>query len=149
MSAFGIDWSDGALWLAASLVLLIAEMMAPGFFLVFLGVGSALTGIIALFVPATPLVVQAIAFTVLTAAAVAAGRRWYRRSNAPSPDPLLNDRGARLIGSQVEVCDAIVGGRGRVKVGDGAWNAEGSDAPVGARVKVIGAAGSVLQVGPA
>ena len=146
MMAFGIEWSTGSLWLAGALVLLIAEMLAPGFFLIFLGVGAAATGIIAFLVPGVPPLVQAVIFALLTAGAVAVGWRWYRGSDRASADPLLNDRGARLIGKRVEVCDAIVGGEGRVKVGDGAWNATGPDAAVGAAVMIVGANGSVLRV---
>ena len=56
-------------------------------------------------------------------AAVLIGRRWYRDIPVDSTDPLLNDRVARLIGETVEVCEAIDGGEGRVRVGDGAWTA--------------------------
>lgn len=145
---FGLAWSIGALWLAAALLLAIAEMLAPGFFLVFLGVGAGVTGVVALLLP-LPIVAQALLFAVFSAGAMVLGRRWYRRSGLTSPDPLLNDRTARLIGKQVEVCDAIVGGAGRVKVGDGAWNATGPDAAVGVAVRIVGAAGGVLRVEPA
>jgi membrane protein implicated in regulation of membrane protease activity len=67
----------------------------------------------------------------------------------PTEDPLLNDRVARLIGTTAEVCDAISGGEGRVKVGDGAWKARGPDACTGSVVRIVGASGSVLLVEPA
>ena len=146
MIAFGIAWSSGALWLAAALVLFIAEMVLPGFFLIFLGAGAALIGAITLIVPGMPIVLQAVIFAALTGGAVALGRRWYHGSDRTSADPLLNDRAARLIGKRVEVCDAIVDGEGRVKVGDGAWSATGPDAGVGTSVRIIGANGSVLRV---
>lgn len=148
MTAFGIAWSIGALWLAAALLLVITEMVVPGFFLIFLGVGAAVIGVITLLVPDVPILLQAVIFAVVTAAAVAIGRRWYQGSDRPSADPLLNDRAARLIGKRVEVCDAIVDGEGRVKVGDGAWSATGPDAGVGATVRIVGASGSVLRVEP-
>ena len=40
------------------------------------------------------------------------------------------------------------GGSGRVKVGDGEWNARGSDADIGTRVRIIGSRGSDLLVEP-
>lgn len=149
MIAFGIVWGLGALWLAAALLLIIAEMVVPGFFLIFLGVGAAVTGVAALSIPGLPVLVQAVLFAALTAAAVAIGWRWYRGSDQVSADPLLNDRAARLIGKRVEVCEAIVDGEGRVKVGDGAWSATGPDAAIGTSVRIIGANGSVLRVEPA
>jgi membrane protein implicated in regulation of membrane protease activity len=149
MMLFGVEWSDGALWFAAALALVIAEMLAPGFFLIFLGAGAALVGVVALIVPGLPVIVQALVFAAVTGALVTIGWRWYRRSDQPSTDPLLNDRAARLIGKRVPVCEAIVDGEGRVTVGDGAWSATGPDAAVGTTVRIVGADGSVLRVEPA
>jgi len=147
MTLFGLWWSDGALWLAGALALAIAELIAPGFFLIFLAGGAALTGFVVLIAPGFPILAQAILFAALTAVAVGIGRRWYRRSETAA-DPLLNDRAARLIGATVEVCDPITAGEGRVKVGDGAWKAHGPDAATGALVRIVGANGSVLLVEP-
>ena len=146
MMLFGLEWSAGALWLAAALALVIAELLVPGFFLIFLGAAAAVTGVVVLVAPGLPIVLQALVFAGVTAGAVAVGWRWYRGSDRTSADPLLNDRAARLIGKRVEVCEAIVAGEGRVRVGDGAWSATGPDAAVGASVRIVGADGSVLRV---
>ena len=53
---------------------------------------------------------------------------------------------ARLVGEMVTVVEPIDNGRGRVKVGDSVWLCRGPDAPAGARVRVVGAEASVLQV---
>ena len=148
MTVFGMWWSLAALWLAAALILAIAEIAAPGFFLVFIAAGAGLTGFAVLLLPVPP-IVQAVIFAAFTAGAVMLGRRWYHRSPVATQDPLLNDRAARLIGSTVEVCAAIVGGEGRVRVGDGAWAANGPDTATGMLVRVIGAKGSILLVEPA
>jgi membrane protein implicated in regulation of membrane protease activity len=44
--------------------------------------------------------------------------------------------------------EAISGGRGKVRVGDTVWPAQGSDAAKGARVKITGNSGTVLIVEP-
>ncbi|MDO7842753.1 NfeD family protein [Sphingomonas immobilis] len=150
MTLGGVLWTEGALWFAAAILFVIAEMLAPGFFLIFLAAGAAVTGVVVLVAPGLPVLVQALIYCGFTAVAVAIGWRWYMRAKHAMPgDPLLNDRTARLIGKQVEVCEAIVGGSGRVTVGDGAWNAEGPDAPAGTRMRVTGANGNVLLVEPA
>lgn len=149
MTVSGIDFGAGAIWLVAALVLVIAELLAPGFFLIFLGIAAAVTGVTVLLAPGLPVIVQALVFAALTAAILALGRRWYRSIDTRSADPLLNDRAARLIGRHVQVCDAIVGGEGRVTVGDGAWTAVGPDLPAGTAVRIVGASGSVLRVEPA
>jgi membrane protein implicated in regulation of membrane protease activity len=51
-----------------------------------------------------------------------------------------------MVGRHVVVCEAIVNGRGKVKVGDGAWLAEGADLPVGSEVEVIAVDGTTLSV---
>jgi membrane protein implicated in regulation of membrane protease activity len=42
--------------------------------------------------------------------------------------------------------EAIENGRGKVRVGDSVWQADGPDVPAGSRVKVTGARGTVLVV---
>lgn len=148
MTLFGIDFSIGALWLAAALVLAIMEVVAPGFFMVFLAAGAGVTGFVVLAVPGLHAIAQALLFALFSGAAVAFGRRWYHRNSKTEGPGELNDRTAKLVGKTVEVCEPIVDGEGRVRVGDGAWTARGPDMPTGARVRITGAAGSVLLVEP-
>ena len=87
-----------------------------------------------------------IAVAALSLAAVYVGRKWYAAHPVESSDPLLNERGTRLIGRNVEVVGAIEGGRGRVRVGDSVWNCAGPDCAAGSRVVVIGSDGTSLIV---
>lgn len=139
----------GAAWLIVAMVLGIAEIILPGFFLVFIAGAAAATAVVAMLVPGLPLIGQLILMAVLSGVAVGIGRRWYRASPVESVDPLLNARGARLIGSEVTVVSAIAGGEGRVRVGDGEWAANGPDAALGARVRVVAVSGATLIVEPA
>jgi membrane protein implicated in regulation of membrane protease activity len=148
MTPFGITIGIGEAWLAAALVLAIMEIAAPGFFLIFVAGGAAVTGFVMLAMPGMHPIAQALMFALFSGVAVAIGRRWYHRSRSTAGSSGLNDRTAKLIGKTVEVCDAIVGGEGRVTVGDGAWTAKGPDMPAGARVTITGATGSVLLVEP-
>lgn len=141
-------WSDAALWFAGAIVLVIAEILAPGFFLIFLAVGAGIAGLVAI-VPGVPVLVQALVCAGATAAAVALGWRWYRGARmGVAVDPLLNDRTARLIGERVSVCEPIVGGAGRVRVADGSWPAHGADAAAGAYVRVVAVRDGALVVEP-
>jgi membrane protein implicated in regulation of membrane protease activity len=148
MTLFGIDFSIGALWLAAALVLAIMELAAPGFFLIFVAAGAAVTGFIVLAAPDLYPIAQALLFALFSGVAVAIGRRWYHRDRSTAGSHHLNERTTKLIGKTVEVSEPIVAGEGRVKVGDGAWTAKGPDMPAGARVRITGATGSVLLVEP-
>lgn len=139
----------GAAWLIVAMLLGIAEIVLPGFFLVFLAGAAAATAAVTILLPGLPLAAQLLIAAVLSGASVALGRRWYKASPVDSTDPLLNARGARLIGEQVTVVVAIAQGQGRVRVGDGEWSATGPDAPIGARVRIVGVSGATLIVEPA
>ena len=143
MNLGGIE--PGWLWLIGGVVLLIAEIIAPGFFLVFVGAAAMATGVFALlFGLGTP--AQLALFALYTAIAVMIGRRFYAQSSAESSDPLLNDRSARLIGKTVVVVDAIGADGGRVRVGDSEWTARGGPAAVGERVTITSVDGNCLMV---
>src|SRR3954468_376049 len=123
------------LWFAVALVLFVLESIVPGVHFVWFGLSAAIVGVIALVVPiAWPW--QIIAFAVIALAAVFWVRRRSREESAKPDVPDLNVRGAQYIGRIVAVEDAIVNGRGRVRIGDTIWLAEGEDVASGTRVKV-------------
>lgn len=135
-------------WLIAAIVLAIAEIVAPGFFMIWLAAAAAVTGVVAFLLDLT-LLMQALVFAIASLAAVYAGRRYMEINPARSPDPMINDRIARLVGEIVTVVEPIGNGGGRVKVGDGVWNASGPHLPSGAKARVTGAKGTTLIVEPA
>ncbi len=141
-------WFDnpGGWWLIAAMLLGGAELLVPGVFLIFLALAAAVTGVFLLVFPELPLAAQLLSFSAWSVVAVLVGRRWYRDNPVDSSDPKLNDRIARLLGETVTVVQAIDGGTGRVRVGDGEWIARGPDSPVGARVTVVGVDGATLKV---
>lgn len=127
---------EAGAWLIAALLLGIAELAVPGVFLVFLAIAAAMTGVAVFALPDLPGSAQLAAFAVWSAVAVLIGKRWYRDYPVEGGDPMLNDRSARLVGQVVVVETAIVGGRGRVFVGDGSWPARGADAEIGTLVRI-------------
>lgn len=134
------------LWLIGGVVLLIAEIIAPGFFLVFIGGAAIVTGIISLLLP-IGLAAQLAIFAVLAlVAARVGGRRAYASRYDYSADPLLNDRAGRLLGRVVTVVEAVDANGGRVRVGDGEWTARGAPAAVGERVRIVDIDGNCLKV---
>ncbi|KQM19811.1 hypothetical protein ASE73_17560 [Sphingomonas sp. Leaf24] len=139
-----IDGGYGWLLLAAALG--AAELAVPGVFVVFVAIAAAITGLLALLFSALTLPAELAVFGAWSVVTVLIGRRWYAEYPVDSDDPLLNDRAARLIGQQVVVVEAMVGGCGRVRVGDSEWIARGPDLPVGHRVRIVGVSGSTLTV---
>jgi hypothetical protein len=134
-------------WLIGGVILLIAEVIAPGFFLVFIGAAAMATGLFALLF-GLGTVPQLALFAVYALLAVAAGRRFYANRPSDSADPLLNDRARRLVGKVVTVVTAVDEHSGRVRVGDSEWSARGGPAAVGERVQITGVDGNCLKVEP-
>ncbi|MFL6842330.1 MAG: NfeD family protein [Sphingomicrobium sp.] len=143
----GLDVDPGWLWLIGGVLLLILEVIAPGFFLVFLGAAGIATGLFTvLFDLGTAS--QLALFALYSVIAVLVGRRFYANRTADSTDPLLNDRAGRLVGKVVTVVNAVDDHGGRVRVGDSEWSARGGPAAVGERVRITGVEGNCLTVEP-
>ncbi len=135
------------IWLALGLVLAAAEMAIPGVFLIWMAGAAIITGLAAWAFP-IGVPVQIVLFAVLAIVAVFSGRRYLRSNPVVAADPLMNDRGARAIGETVVVTQAIIGGSGRVHLGDSEWIAKGPDAEPGSRMRVAAHDGAVLIVEP-
>lgn len=137
----------GWLWMIGGILLLIAEVIAPGFFLVFIGAAALATGAFTLLF-GLPLAMQLTLFAIYAVVAVMFGRKAYANRTADSADPLLNDRGARMIGKSVTVIEAVDEHSGRVRVGDSEWSARGGPGRPGERVRITGVDGNCLLVEP-
>lgn len=139
------DLEPGWLWAIGGVLLLIAEIIAPGFFLVFIGAAAITTGIFTLLF-GFGLPAQLALFALYSLIAVMVGRKVYANADVDSSDPLLNDRSARLIGRSVLVVEAVGEHGGRVRVGDSEWSARGGPAEAGERVRITGVDGNCLKV---
>lgn len=135
------------IWMILAAVLGTAEIVIPGVFLIWIGLAALLTGMLTMLTGISE-PTQFAVFAALAIAAVYAGRRWFALNPIESSDPMLNDRAARLVGEVVTVVEAIEAGSGRVRVGDGVWNATGPDVPAGTKMRVTGAADGRLTVEP-
>lgn len=147
-----MDWLEGVdphwIWLTLGVLLAAAEMVVSGVYLIWLAVAAIATGIlVCLFGPNLPL--NVIEFASLSLITVFSARRFLRERPIEGADPLMNKRGARLIGETAVVTQAIEGGSGRVHHGDSEWIARGPDVAVGTRVRIVGSEGAILLVEPA
>lgn len=134
-------------WWLLALVLIAAEMLAPGYFLLWIGIAAGVMGLVTLVMPGLPAVAQAVLFGVLAIAACLVYWKYIRPiAEQRNDQPLLNKRGAQLIGRRFVLAEAIVNGRGKVKVGDSEWLAEGPDLPAGSEVEVVAVDGASLKV---
>ena len=126
----------GQLWLIGGLLLLVAEVLVPGVFLIWLGLAALGTGLLLLLLTLT-FAVQVVSFALLAAVliTVALRLRRSRRHNA------LNTPGSGLVGSGL-----------RVRVGDSDWPARPAAGAVilvpGMELEVVGVDGVMLIVRP-
>jgi inner membrane protein len=143
-----IGIEPGWLWLIGGVILLAAELIAPGFSLIFIGAAAIATGLLSVAL-GLPVTLQLASFAILAfVAARIGGRRFYASRYDYSADPLLNDRAARLLGKVVVVVQPIDSHGGRVRVGDSEWSARGKPAAVGERVRIVDVEGNCLKVEP-
>lgn len=136
-------------WLALGTVLLILEVFGAGGYLLWIGMAAAAVGVLTFVLPSLPWEMQFLLFGLLS---IGTALYWWRRQQSAvreSDQPNLNLRGQELIGKTYVVFEAIIDGRGKIKVADGVWIARGPDAVPGSRVRVISQQGTILLVEPA
>ena len=138
------DWQAVA-WGATALVLIAAETLIPGAFLLWLGVAAAAVFVLVLLFDLT-LLMQAVAFVGLSIISIQIYRTRFRGRGRQSDRPSLNRRADALVGQVVPLHSAIVQGRGRVQIADAYWDVEGPDLEVGTHVRVVGSDGMTLKV---
>ncbi|MGS0603582.1 NfeD family protein [Xanthomonas oryzae pv. oryzicola] len=139
---------DVAVWAVLALLLIAAETLVPGAFLLWMGIAAAAVCVLVLVLPDIALLVQIVAFVVLSFVSVQVYRTWFRGKGRESDRPLLNRRAEQLIGRRVLLDQAIDDGRGRVKVDDAFWVVAGPDLPAGTPVRIVGVDGMTLLVQP-
>ncbi len=135
-------------WLSLGGLLLAAEMLGGNGYLLWSGVAAVVTGLLVWLVP-IGWELQGVIFAVLTLIAAWLWWLWLsRRVREQKPaDASLNQRGQQLVGRRFILDNALVNGRGHMRVGDSSWpvSAE-SDLPAGSKVEVIAVEGITLRV---
>jgi len=132
-------------WLIFALVLFALEAVVPGVNLIWFGSAALVVGLL-VFATGITWPWQLVVFAGLSICTAFVVRRYARAKTHESDLPDLNVRAAQYIGREFVVVEPIKGGRGRVKVGDTVWPAEGDDVPAGSRVRVTSVRDSVLMV---
>ncbi|MTD94199.1 NfeD family protein [Hyphomicrobium sp. xq] len=139
-------WNLGAWnWFIVAVALFALESVVPGVHFVWFGVAAVIVGALGLTLDIA-WEWQLITFAVISCITVFFARRYAAPDVARSDEPDLNARAVQYVGRVVTVEQAIADGRGKVRVGDTVWNAQGSDAPQGARVRITGTNGTCLLV---
>ncbi len=132
-------------WLIFALILYALEAVIPGVNLIWFGTAALVVGLL-VFATGIAWPWQLVIFAVLSIATAFAVRKYARAHVDVTDVPDLNVRSHQYVGREFVVAEAIKGGRGRVRVGDTLWQAEGEDVPAGTRVKVKSVHDAVLMV---
>lgn len=135
-------------WWIAAAVLAAAETFLPGAIAIWFAAAALVVGALLLVVP-IPWQLQLVLFAALGVAAIYIWRRYRFKDSTASAQPTLNQRGVHYIGQEYTLVEPLRGGSGKIEVGDTVWLVQGTDAPAGSRVRVVGVNGAVLRVEPA
>jgi hypothetical protein len=128
------------------LVLMALELLAPGVFLIWLGLAALLVGLLS-FGTDPSWQTQILLFAMFAAAAVPLWRRVARNSKAASQShPFLNKRAEALVGRVFTLEKPIIDGTGTIRIDDTVWRVTGPDTPAGSRVRIVQADGASLTV---
>lgn len=69
---------DVVVWAVLALLLIAAETLVPGAFLLWMGIAAAVVCVLVLALPGMSLLVQIVAFVLLSFASVQVYRTWFR-----------------------------------------------------------------------
>ena len=135
-------------WFILGGVLLALEIIAPGTFMLWLGLSAIAVGLISLAI-VWPWQAQLVAFAVFSIGSIVLWRRLSPKIDEIRTQPFLNRRAEGFVGRVFTLEKPIIDGSGTVRIGDTVWQVRGPDAPAGSRVKVTDADGAVLVVAAA
>lgn len=136
------------IWAIGALVIAVAEIVTPGFYLIWIAAGGAITAL-ASFAFDLPLTTQLFIFAVSCSVTCVCGYFVYQKWITPIAGvPPLNQRDLEMVGATGTVFEAMINGRGKVELGDSVWLASGPDLPVGTPVVVTGMRGTMVIVSP-
>lgn len=133
-------------WWVLAFVLLIFEMLTPGFFFMWLAVSGFITGLLTWVFPALSVNMQVLIFSIFSVLAITIWRFFGKKISMETDQPLLNKRGAQYIGRVFSLYAPIENGQGKIKVDDSIWKVHGDDCDIHSKVKVTGVRGTVFEV---
>lgn len=133
-------------WLVLAVLLAILEIFSPGVFMLWIGIGAGITGLLLLAMPDMSWQWQLVVFAVLSIVAMVGARMFLTRHPIESDEPMLNRRGEQYVGRVFTLEQPMVNGEGRIRVDDSTWKIRGADCPAGTQVRVSGVDGVVLLV---
>lgn len=136
-------------WLILAVVLITAEMLVPGAYLLWMGIAAAIVSLVTYLFPASPFLLDVLVFAISSLAIVMLYRLYSGNNPFVTDLPTLNRRGEQYIGRTLCLEKAVVKGVGKVNIDDNLWKVRSSqDCPAGSSINVIAVDDTVLIVEP-
>ena len=133
-------------WEVLAAIIGLAELHFPGSYLVWIAIGAAVTGAADAAWGLT-VAAQIGGFAVASALSCGGGYFVYRGIDRHRrEDTPLNQRNRAMVGARGVVCEEFVNGRGKVRLGDSVWLAQGPDLGAGTLVVVRSVSGTSVVV---
>ncbi len=133
-------------WWVLAVFLLGIEILAPGFFFLWLSVAGLIVGTVLFLFPSTSLEIQLIIYAILSITSILIWRQYGFKNNTETDHPLLNKRGAQYIGRTFSLIEPIKNGRGKIKADDSIWTVLGEDCSIDQQVEVVDVKGTLFEV---
>ena len=139
-------------WMVLGAVLIVIELLAPGIWFLWLGIGAIATGLVMLILADIAWQTQAVIFSGFSVVSIIIGRMIMRKTRQAEDHPMLNRRVEQYVGKNFALENDTKLGYGDVRIGDSVWRVQLTDPSVqltaGAKVKVTGVDGATLKVDP-
>jgi inner membrane protein len=129
------DWTWA--WIILGVIIAGLEILVPGIYLLWIGLGAAATGVVLARYPDLPLAWQMLVFAVSMVSSIGIGFWIQRRSGRSRGARLLNREMKAMIGQSYVALTPFEVGHGRIKVLDSSYAALSDEAI---------AAGDVVEV---
>ena len=137
-------------WMVLGAALIVVELLAPGIWFLWLGIGAVATGLLVLVFSDITWQIQAVIYSGLSVLSVVIGRMIMRRTKQTDDHPTLNRRVQQYIGQTYALEKDTSHGYGDVRIGDSVWRVQLVDTSqqltAGAMVRVTGVDGATLKV---
>ncbi|CDL83223.1 NfeD family protein [Xenorhabdus szentirmaii] len=136
-------------WLCFGGLLLIAELLGTGGYLLWTGTAAIVVSLITWVFPGMGWELQGVLFAILTLVSVLAWRSWLRHRPLQESDKTLNQKDHQLIGLRAHLITDTENGYGRIRLADGSWRVQcDRELTANTEVEVIAVDGITLKVKP-
>jgi inner membrane protein len=115
------------IWIIVGVMLMGLEIVIPGVFLIWIGMGAVVAGLALTLAPDLPLPWQILVFAVSMIASLSLGFFVQRRSGTTDRAQHLNRELDSMVGERYVAVTDFRLGRGRIRVGDTTYGALGAE----------------------